>query len=360
MDNSSDQTISFDNKGNCNYCNDVIKRMPYEYFPNEQGKQKLDAIMKKIKHEGVHCDYDCLVGVSGGVDSSYLIYLGHKYNLRMLAVHIDDGLDTPTAKENIENLCKKANLKLINISPNKEQYADLLLSFFKASVPNLAMPQDNLLFSELFKTTKKYNIKYSLIGDNFSQESILERFENINPYDKKHILSIHKEFGTKDISDLNFLSIYDRYIKYRYISKMVKISPLNYMDYNLKIVLKELNDFSGFEYYGAKHFESILTRFLQSYYLPKRYNFDKRKSHLSSLVVSKQLSRSEAIDKLNETVYTDEMLISDKNSLAEFMNISLSEFNEILEKKPRMHHDYKTSYINKLSPIARKFRKFLG
>lgn len=361
MDNESDPTITFDAEGHCNYCNDVLARRSSEYFPNEEGKKKLDAMMDMLKKEGQGKEYDCIVGVSGGLDSSYIIYLGHKYGLRMLAVHIDDGTDTEISKKNIKNLCEKANVKLINVCPDKEQYADLTLAFFKASVPNLAMPQDNLLIQALHDIVKQYGIKYSLSGANFAHESILERSTGINAMDKTHILAIHKRFGTKPIDKLKIGNLCSAYIGWRYFSKVTNLYPLNYIDYNKERVLAELKEFSDYNYYGGKHYECVLTRFLQCYYLPEKYHFDKRKSHLSSLVVDGQMTREDAIKQLEQPAYvSEELKDKDMNFLAEWLGISREEFDKIVALPAKQHSDYPKSVLESFEGVARKFRKYIG
>lgn len=361
MDNASDTTITFDEHGHCNYCNDVLTRKDNEYFPNEEGKKKLDSLMAKIKKEGVGKKYDCIVGVSGGLDSSYVIYLGYQYGLRMLAVHIDDGLDTEIAKQNIKNLCEKAGVEMVYIRPDKEQYADLTLAFFKASVPNLAIPQDNILVEELHRIAKKNKIKYSLSGANFAHECILERSDNINTHDKKHILAIHKQFGTKPIDKLHFCSLLSYYIGYKYFSPVESICPLNFIDYDKKRALEELKAFSDYNYYGGKHYESILTRFMQCYYLPHKYNFDKRKSHFSSLVINKQMSRDEALEQLKKQAYlSEELREEDMNFLAKYLGVSRLDFDEIVNRPAKTHDDYPSSFLNNLAGVARYFRHYLG
>lgn len=361
MDNESDATISFLEDGTCNYCNDVLSRCSQEYFPNEEGKRQLDSIMERIKQDGKTKEYDCMVGVSGGVDSSYILYLGYQYGLRMLAVHIDDGLDTKVAKKNIESLCEKTKTKLLSISPDREQYADILLAFFKAAVPSIPIPQDNLLLAALHETAKKYKITYSLSGGNFALESILQRGCSLNACDLKHIRAIHRRFGTKPIDRLSFTSMLRFYIGQRYFSPVKKIYPLNYLDYNLERVLEELKEFCGYNYYGGKHYESVLTRFVQCYYLPQKYRFDKRKSHFSSMILSDQMTRDEALQRLSQPPYTSEELFrEDFTFLANYFHISEAEFKKILALPPKQHEDYPTSALNVFAPIARKFRKFLG
>ena len=361
MDNASDNTITFDAEGHCNYCNDVLARRDSEYFPDVRGKKTLDELIAKIKEQGRGKKYDCIVGVSGGLDSSYVLYMGYQYGLRILAVHIDDGLDTEIAKQNIRNLCEKAGVELINICPDKEQYADLMLAFFKASVPNLAMPQDNLLIQALHDIAKTKNIKYSLSGANFAHESILERSTGINAMDKTHILAIHKQFGTKPIDKLRIGNLWSAYIGWRYYSKVETIYPLNYIDYNKKRVLDELKEFSDYNYYGGKHYESILCRFLQCYYLPAKYNFDKRKSHFSSLIVDGQMTREDALEELKKPAYiSDELKEADMNALADFFSISREDFEQIITLPAKQHTDYPMSWLERFEGVARKFRKFLG
>lgn len=359
MDNTSDYTITFDEQGHCNYCNDVLNRMPSEYFPDGGGK--LDEMMSRLKEEGKGHKYDCIVGVSGGLDSSYVIYLGHKYGLRMLAVHIDDGLDTEISQKNVKDLCEKAGVELIYIRPDKEQYADLTLSFFKAAVPNLAVPQDNLLIQALHDITKEYGIKYSLSGANFAHECILERSTGINAMDKTHILAIHKQFGTKPIDKLRIGNLWSAYIGWRYFSPVVSLRPLDYIDYNKKRALEELKEFSGYNYYGGKHYESILTRFLQCYYLPVKYNFDKRKSHFSSLIVNEQMTREEAIEELKRPAYlSKELQEFDMNYLADYFGISREEFDKIVALPAKQHTDYPKSWLENFEGVARKFRRYIG
>lgn len=361
MDNISDPTITFDHEGHCNYCNDVLARRNSEYFPNEEGEKKLDEMMAMLKEKGKGQDYDCIVGVSGGLDSSYIIYLGYKYGLRMLAVHIDDGTDTEVSKQNIKKLCEKANVKLINVCPDEEQYKDLTLAFFKASVPNLAMPQDNLLIQALHDITKQYGIKYSLSGANFAHESILERSTGINAMDKTHILAIHKRFGTKPVDKLRIGNLWSAYIGWRYFSKVTNLYPLNYLDYNKERVLAELKEFSDYNYYGGKHYECVLTRFLQCYYLPEKYQFDKRKSHFSSLIVDGQMSRDVAIEELKKPAYiSNELKEQDMNFLADYFGIKRDEFDRIIALPAKQHSDYPKSWLENFEGIARKFRKFIG
>lgn len=359
MDNASDRTISFDSHGYCNYCSDILKRMPTEYFPNDEGKEKLKALITQMKKDCENDPYDCLVGVSGGIDSSYILYLGHQMGLRMLAVHIDDGLDNPIATENLRKLQEKTSADFVMVEPDREEYADILRSLLKASVPNLAIAQDNLIMKALQDYGEKHHIRYSLDGSNFAHESILERGNSVNSSDRKYICGVQKRFGEIPLRKTEFLSLSDRYIK-RHMKSLCHIRPLNYIPYSLEQAIAELEDFCGFEYYGGKHYESILTRFLQCYYLPVKFGMDKRKSHYSSLIMSGQMTREEALAKLEQPLYpSEELLQADKQFLADYCGVSLDTFESWLALPPREEYSMPHSILNHAAPLARKFRKLI-
>ena len=338
MDNKSDDTIQFDSEGYCNYCNDVLRRIPTEYFTEEgKGGGKLQGIIKRIKTECANDRFDCMLGISGGIDSSYLMYLGHKYGLRMLAVHIDDGLDNPIATRNIKKLIKATGVKCIVIKPDLKQYADVLYALIKASVSNLAICQDNMIFKAIKDYGQKHHIKYILDGRNFAHECILERSSTgVNSSDSKYIRAVHKRYGRIPINDLELMSLTERYIGQRVNRNCKNVRLLNYIDYNLEDALNTLENFCSFEYYGGKHYESILTRFMQCYYLPVKFGLDKRKSHLSSLIMTNQLSRDEALERLKKPLYlSEEMLCEDKKFIADYIGVSVQELDDMISQPPK-------------------------
>lgn len=354
MDNKSDKFIQFDENGYCNYCNKAITEINTTvYFPNEVGKQKLESLLQKIKTENKNKRYDCVMGISGGLDSSYLAYLGSKWGLRILGLHIDDGFDTDVSKSNIEKLCKKANIELRYIRPDSKQYNALTVAYMKAGVPNLAVPQDNILFGFLYDTIKKEKIKYFLTGGNFALESILQKGNTFDAMDVKNIKAINKKFGTDKIDKLKFTSSYKKYLNLRF-KKVVSYMPLNYIDYNRERAIKELNDFCGFQYYGSKHLENIFTAFVQLYWLPKKFGVDKRTSHLSSMIISGQMSREEALKELEKPMYDKELMDGYIQIIKDRFNLSDEEFDSIMNAPTHMHQEYK---YDKLSIFLRKFIK---
>ena len=358
MDNVGDPYIVFDENGYCNYCTDALKAKDLRYFPNADGKRKLDYIFNKIKHDCKNQNYDCLLGLSGGLDSSYVAYIGYQYGLRMLAVHIDDGFDAPETTRNIDRICRAYNIDLVIEKPNREQFRDLTRAFILAGVPNIAIPQDNVLFANLYKYAQKNRIRYFLNGSNFALESILQKGNSYDAYDKVHILDIQRKFGKSKLDNsLPLFSVFEKRVKYRFFYRIQTVCPLNYLEYNARDALSILNKSCGFEYYGDKHCESLLTKFMQRYYLPQKFGVDKRKSHYSSMIISGQMTREEALQKLAEPLYEEADLQKDLSFILKELSISEKEFEKIMNEPPRQHSDYRKSIINRGAEVLLKMRQ---
>jgi N-acetyl sugar amidotransferase len=361
MDNVSDDTITFEADGTCNYCNYSLNRMNDVYFPNDIGKEKIHAMVELLKEKGKDKEYDCLMGLSGGLDSAYLAYLGAKHwGLRILAVHADDGFDTVIAKQNIENLCGMFDIKLIIDKPDVTEYTDLLKAFIRSGVPSIALPQDNVLQACLKINALKYKLKFYLSGANFSLESTLQRGNGHIAADSAHIRDIHRKHGEFPLSTLPLINIFDRYLCQKYINRIKTLRPLDYIEYNRERAIEELAVNAGFNYYGGKHYESIFTKFVQVYYLPNKFGIDKRKSHFSSLIVSGQMNREEALLALAEPLYDEEQMERDINLILSKLAMDRSEFDTIMKEPGKSHDEYKTSFFIKYASIARRFRMVLG
>ncbi len=339
MDNHSDKTILFDDDGNCNYCTYAYSNIGKQYLPDNKGKEELERIIKEIKENGKGKKYDCIMGFSGGLDSSYLGYLGYKWGLRTLVVHIDDGFDTDISKSNLAKLIHKTGFDYEVIKPDSKQFNDLTLAYMKAGVPNIAVPQDNVLFAFLYKKMQDYNIKYFLSGGNFSLECILQKGNTYTAFDVENIFAIHNKFGTLPLDKLEFISR-EQIKENRNRYGMETYRLLNYIDYNKNRAFKELSEFCGFEYYGSKHLENILTAFIQLYWFPVKFDVDKRTSHLSSMIVSGQITRDEALEKLREAPYDKSMMDAYLDMIKNKLEISDDEFKLIMKSETHQHEEY--------------------
>lgn len=354
MDNF-DSTIKFDENGICNYCTEALARLPDTYFPNEIGEKKFQEMIDMLKNQGKGKDYDCLMGISGGLDSAYLAYIGSKAGLRILAVHIDDGYDTEISKQNIKKLGEYCNLNIINCKPDETQFNNLTKAFFRAEVPDIAIPQDNVLFSYLYKIARKHKIKYFLSGGNFALECILQQGNTHDAYDLVNIKNINRKFGNNKIDKLPLMSTFKKNI-YSKILGIKTLRPLNYIDYNKERAIKELKDNVGFDYYGGKHYESALTRMIQGLWFPEKFSVDKRKSHLSSMIVSGQITREDALEMLQKPIYDSIEMEQDIALILKKLDITREEFNDNLSRKGKQHTEYKTSKLNKLFNFIRGIR----
>lgn len=359
---STDPTIVFDKNGYCNYCNYAISTMSSRWLNNNRGKVILDRIIEKIKRENARNMYDCLIGLSGGLDSTYLAYYMKKeYNLRMLALHVDTGWNSETAPRNIDRLCGRMSIDLVVDKLNQDEFMDLQKAFFLSGVFSQDNPQDHMFMASLFKYAKKENISQILSGANFSTENILQKSRAAHiAADGIYLKDIHRKYGSVEIGSLPTISLFERYFKFRFIDRIKLFRPLDYMDFSSSTAIAELEDAIGYEYGGGKHYESVFTRFFQAYYLPHRYNFDKRKSHLSSLIVTNQITREKALIMLQEPLYDEDQMQRDIEYILDKMGISRKQFEEIMNLPPDYYQTFRTSRWIKCQRYATKFRRFLG
>ena len=269
MNDESDYMITFDENGYCNYCSSALNRLPNTYYPNSEGEQKLKALISKLKQEGIGKEYDCLMGLSGGLDSAYLAYLGAmKWGLRIYAIHVNDGFNTDVAEKNIKDLCEKAKIRLDVITPDSKQFNDLTRSFLFAGVPNIAIPQDNLIFSYLYKIAKKKDLHNFLSGANFALECILEKGNTHSPLDVVNIRDIHRRFGRVKKINLPLMSLFRNKIINKYILKINTYTPLNYVHYVRGKQFKNCTSLVDLLLW-SQTLENHLTAFAQLYWFPK-------------------------------------------------------------------------------------------
>lgn len=357
MTEKADSNISFDESGNCNYCKQALVEMNQVYFPNEIGEDKLKKMIYELKEKNKNKKYDCLMGISGGLDSCYLAYLGAvKWGLRIAAIHIDDGFDTEVSKENIRRLCKKCGIEMTVIHPNEKQFNELCRAYMLAGVPNLAVPQDNVLFSCIYDFAKQNDINDFLSGGNFALECILQTGNTHSAYDLRNIKDINRRFGRDRIDQLPLMSEWQRANDRRKLN-VVEYRPLNYIRYEREIALKELHDFCDFIYYGSKHLENYYTGFLQLCWLPRKFGVDKRTSHLSSMIVTNQMTREQALEELKKAPCSEEWLFQAISMIKEKLDFSDEEFSLIMNNPVHQHEDYRTDW---LLPLAVRVKCFVS
>jgi len=335
------EDISFDSNGVCSYCR-KYDRLAEKYIniPASQKQKQLDTLVGKIKRLGRNKKYDCILGLSGGVDSSYLAWLAKDLGLRPLVVHFDNGWNSELAVKNIENIVNKLNYDLETFVFNWEEFKDLQRAYFKAGVVDIEVPTDYLIFAVLNKLAAKKGIKYILSGYNYATEFGMPKGWNLsNKFDNKNMQDIHKKFGKLKLKDFPTFGRYQIF----YYEKLLGIETaplLNYIEYVKKDVKAFISKELDWKDYGGKHYESIFTRFYQGYVLPKKFNIDKRKAHWSALICSKQATREEALADLKHEPYPVDMQKQDLEYVAKKLDFSLEEFNKILNEKPLPHEHY--------------------
>ena len=334
------QGIFFDEKGECNFCK-IHNEMEKEYPHDESLKKRMDKLIDVIKKDGKGKKYDCIVGVSGGIDSTYSLYIAVKIGLRPLAVHMDNGWDSELAVNNIERMLKKMGVELHTIVLDWEEFKDLQISFLKASVPDVEMPTDVAITSVLYRVTKEEKLHYILNGQSFRTGGKCPIAWNYG--DKKYIKSVHQIFGNKKIKSFPNLSIEEQ-ISFMFINKIKFVPILNYVDYDVNNVKNLLEREVNWRDYNIKHYESIYTRFVQSYLLPKKFNIDKRKIHFSALIRSGQMTREKALENIKELPYQENKIEEDKEYVIKKFGFTKEEFEEIMSRQPKLFLDYPNSF----------------
>jgi N-acetyl sugar amidotransferase len=342
MDTTASE-IQFDENGVCNFCHQYEERVKNEVHHDKAGQIALQSVIGKMKRKGKGCDYDCIIGVSGGVDSTYLAYLVKKvYGLRPLAVHFDNGWDSELAVANIEQTMKRLDIDLYTYVMDWEEFKDIQMSFLKASIANAEFPTDHAISAILVKTAAARKIPYLIMGGNIVTESIMPKSWLSNPLDFRLLKSIHRKFGKIKLKTFPKLSNFD-YAYYLLLGGLKWVSLLNYNSFDVKEVKHILIDELGWKDYGGKHYESIYTRFFHAYYLPQKFGIDTRKPYLSALILSNQLTRDEALARIKEPPYSPNMMEEDLGYVAKKMGLNLEEFSKIMTAPPKDYNDYPNS-----------------
>jgi N-acetyl sugar amidotransferase len=354
---TSDPDIRFNESGLCNHClkvESILKKEPYSLSQDEKNK-RLEKLINQVKLEGRNNEYNCIIGVSGGVDSTYVAYVTKKWGLKPLAVHLDNGWNTELSLKNVEVTCRKLDIDLYTHVLDWEEFRNLQISFFKSSTADLEVISDHAITALMYKMAAKVGVKYILAGTNFASESILPDRWSYGHRDWKYIKSVHKRFSSKKLNDFPHLGLLGLNYHVR-IKKTRFVSILDYLDYDKekakKILIKEL----CWKDYGGKHNESLITKFHINYILPTKFGNDKRRAHLSSLIMAGQISRHQALIELEKPQYEEEQMHTDKEYVLKKLGFSESEFDKIMASPSKTYWDYPSYNSSRLYKFKQAIR----
>ncbi len=336
---TSDTEIVFDENGVCNHYHNFMRLAPHYLYQGKESDLKLEMLVEQMRKDGKNSDYDCICGVSGGVDSSYVSYLSKQLGLRVLTVHFDNGWNSELAVKNIENIVKRLGFDYQTWVVDWEEFKDLQISFLKASVANAEIPTDHAFLAAIYRLCDQYNIKYILSGSNFATEGILPKSWGYNAKDVKHLKAIHNKFGKVPFDTYPLLG-FNRELYYTYVKKIKMVRLLNYVPYIKADAMKTIEKELGWVYYGGKHYESVFTRFFQSYILPTKFNIDKRRAHLSTLICSGQTTRDIALEELKKETYPADKILEDTEYVIKKLGLTTDEFENIMRSPVKSYLDY--------------------
>lgn len=341
---TSDSNITFDARGWCDYCNNYYANILPHWHPDERGERELQPVIDQIKRDGRGRDHDCLIGISGGVDSSYVTYLAKaKYGLRPLLFHVDAGWNSQQSVNNIEKLVDGLKLDLHTEVVDWLEMQDLQLAFFKAQVAHIDTPQDHAFFAALYNFAAKHGFKYILTGANYSTECVREPLEwHYHASDLTQLKDIHRRFGRRPLKTFPMADIFRYKIYYRFVKGVRVVKPLNHTRYIKEEAMQELVDKFGWQKYAHKHYESRFTRFYEGYWLPTKFGYDKRRAHFSSLILTGQLTRADALEKIAKKAYDEASVAQDFEYVATKLGLSVAELKEIMAGPNRSYRDYKS------------------
>jgi N-acetyl sugar amidotransferase len=358
LDTKDDPTLTFDEQGVCSSCRSYMKIAEDSHMNDPSWKKtEFEKIILEIRNAGKDKEYDCVIGVSGGVDSTYLAYLVKTHGLRPLAVHYDNGWNSEIAVKNIHNIVEKLGIDLHTYVNNWEEFRDLQVSFFKASVIDIELLTDQAIVAVLFNVAQQYGIRYVINGNNFATESILPKHWYHWKNDVLNIKSIQSKFGKQRLKTYPMVGFWKRWHSDK-TGRVKTVSLLNYINYSKAEAKELISQKLDWKDYGGKHFESIFTRFYQAYFLPKKFGIDKRKAHLSSLICSGQMTRKEALAEMDKEIYPPGILKEDKEFVLKKLGFTEEEFERIMARPPKSHTDY-ASYITRHYYYQEKVSRFI-
>jgi N-acetyl sugar amidotransferase len=336
---TTDPDITFDDQGRSNWVRHFEQTFQLRWKP-QGDPAAFQLLMDRIRKTGRHKRYDCAIGLSGGVDSSYLAYLVKREGLRPLVIHTDAGWNSETAVRNIENIVNKCGFDLFTVVIDWDSLADLQRAFLRAGVPNQDIPQDHAIFAAFYGLAARHGIRYVLSGHNIACESIMPPSWGYDALDTRHIRAIHARFGERPLRGFPLMGKLRYGIEYQLLRRMRILKPLDLLPYSKAEAIRTLEKEFGWQYYGGKHFESRWTRFFQAWWLPSRFGYDKRLGHLSSMILSGQISRAEALAELESPSYTEALMREDLALVLKKLAMSPHDWEHLLSRPVHAHEEY--------------------
>ncbi len=357
---TTDSNIVFDENGVCDHCNTYFKDIEPNWHTDERGEAEIKAIVEKIKKAGKGKDFDCIMGMSGGIDSSYLLYLAvKKLGLRPLVFHVDAGWNSQEAVNNIEKMVDQLGLDLYTEVIDWEEMKDLQLAYFKAGVSNIDTPQDHSFFATMYKFANEHNVKYILTGGNYSTECVRNPLEWMYyQSDSIQLKDIYKQYGTGKLKNFPITNILWHKVYLPCVKGIKLIRPLDFMEYDKEAATQFLVDEYGYQRYPQKHFESRFTRFYESYWLPEKFGYDTRKVQYSSLILTGQMTREEALEKLKSPAYNPETIKEDFEYIATKLGITVEELQGYMDQPNRKNSEFKSQ--ESIYSIGAKVMRIVG
>ncbi len=340
---TSDSKIIFDEEGVCDHCHNFYRNVLPYWHQGENGRAELEKIVEKIKKDGRDREFDCIMGMSGGADSSYMLHVMVKeFGLRPLVFHVDGGWNSQVAVNNINVMVEKLGLDLFTEVINWEEMKAFQLAYIRSGLPNIDVPQDHAFIAVLYNFAEKYKIKYILNGFNFSTESVRNPLEFFYyGTDMAQINDVIRQFCDIPLKTYPFSSILRHKVYLRYIRRIQVVKPLNYIPYVKEEAMKFLEKEYGWQPYPQKHFESRFTKFYEGYWLPRKFGFDSRRVQFSSLILAKQMTREEALAKLETPALSDEEAKQEFEFVANKLGISVDELQGYFEAPNKSYKDYR-------------------
>lgn len=353
---TSDPDITFSALGQCNHCTNYFDRIARLTYQGERSDRDLEVVAEMIRRAGKGRDYDCVVGISGGVDSCYSAYVIKQIGLRPLAVHMDNGWNSDTAVKNIKRVAEGLGIDYQSYVLNWDEFRDIQLAFLRASVPEVETPTDVAIPAALHRIAADNGVKYVISGGNYATEGILPVAWHYNAKDMKFFRAIHGRFGKMRLKTFPAFDYWDE-MYYKFIKGIRIIYILNYVPYSKVAAMKVLQNEFGWLDHGGKHFESRITGFLHSYILPVKFGIDYRRATLSTQICAGDVTRDEALAVLAVPPFKQEQVPREMEYLAKKFEISPAELEEILARPPRSHRDYPNDQ-RKLEFIYSFYRRY--